>query len=59
MVKVSIDGQFYLVEERIARMVRWLIERREDICGPDKVSVEFHCAGKDIQRKLTHHEILE
>jgi hypothetical protein len=50
--QITIDGQTYLVDERIARMVTWLLSQRERIERVERVRVEFNCAGRRIVTEI-------
>ena len=46
-----------IVVGRVARMIRWLVANQERIGKPDKIAVEFDCAGPiTVQVQVRHKE---
>jgi hypothetical protein len=57
MVSVSVGGQTYLVSERVAKVIEWLV-MKERISILDHVQIVIDCAGASIHTKCTECERL-
>ena len=51
-ISVTVDGEAYLLGERVERLIRWLLEQAEQINSLTHIQVTFSCKGKSIQTDL-------
>lgn len=50
------DGREYHLEERVAEMFRFVLDRMDRILETPVVKVEHNCAGQRLQSKMTIFE---
>jgi len=54
---VVLDGDHrYEVEERVAEMIRFVVNRMDTIAETPNIKIEHNCAGNRIQSKMTTFE---
>jgi hypothetical protein len=52
VIVITVDGQQQTVTGRAARIALWLATNRASLDAPDKVKLEFNCAGQHIDFNL-------
>jgi len=57
MITIQINGKTYSVSDRIAQIIRWLLQNERRLSQPNKANITFDCIGKTtVTSKFIAHE---